>query len=261
MQHLTTRRRALSSLATWVGGSALLCTSAAAVAWPFSRDKPVKGSGRLAQDKRTVTGFHALAISLQSAVKLVQGAGEGVEIEADDNLLPLIETAVQDGELRLRLAKGYRLTGSPPIRLTVYARQVDRLSVSGSAELTASSLQSPRLDSSIAGSGRISLPELRSERLSVSIAGSGEFEARGTGQTLDASIAGSGNLRMAQFALQSASVDIAGSGDATLWVRQALNVSIAGSGDVRYYGDGIVPATSVAGSGSIRALGVKPPGV
>jgi hypothetical protein len=261
MQQPATRRRALTSLAAWAGGSALLCAGTPALAWPFGTDKSLSGSGRLAQDKRAVTGFHALAVSLPGTVTLVQGTSEGVEIEADDNLLSLIETVVENGELRLRIAKGYRLSGNSRIRLTVRARQVDSLSVSGSAELTAPSLQTARLDSAIAGSGRITLAALRSERLSVSISGSGDFEARGSGQTLEASIAGSGNLRLPQFAVQNATVDIAGSGDATLWVRQALAVSIAGSGDVRYYGEGVSPTTSVVGSGKVRALGAKPPGV
>jgi hypothetical protein len=261
MQQPTTRRHALSSLVAWAGGSALLCTGAPALAWPFGNDKSVSGSGRLAQDKRAVTGFHALAVSLPGTVTLLQGNSEGVEIEADDNLLPVIEAVVENGELRLRIARGYRLSGSNRIRLTVHARQIDSLSLSGSAELTAPSLQTSRLDSTIAGSGRITVSDLRSERLTVSISGSGDFEARGSSQTLEANIAGSGNLRLPRCAVQNATVDIAGSGDATLWVRQALAVSIAGSGDVRYYGEGVSPTTSVVGSGKVRALGAKPPGV
>jgi hypothetical protein len=247
------------SLATWAGGGALFGTGTPALAWPFSRDKSVTGSGRMAQDKRAVTGFHALAVSLPGTVTLLQGNSEGIEIEADDNLVPVIETVVESGELQLRIAKGYRLSGSSHIRLTVQARQVDSLSVSGSADLTVPSLQATRLNSAIAGSGRINLLDLRNEKLSVSIAGSGDFEARGSGQSLEVSIAGSGNLRMPQFAVQSAAVDIAGSGNATLWVRQTLAVNIAGSGDVRYYGEGITPATSVMGSGRVRALGSQPP--
>jgi len=261
MQQPSSRRRALTSLVACAGGGALLCAGTPALAWPFGNEKSVSGSGHLAQDKRAVTGFHALAVSLPGTVTLVQGTSEGVEIEADDNLLPLIEAVVESGELRLRVAKGYRLSGSSRIHLTVRARLVDGLSLSGSAELTASSLQTARLDSVIAGSGRITISDLRSDQLSVSIAGSGDFEARGSGQTLEASIAGSGNLRVPQFEVQNATVNIAGSGDATLWVRQALAVSIAGSGDVRYYGEGVNPTMSVMGSGKVRALGAKPPGV
>lgn len=253
------RRRVIAMTTAWVAGCTFLSTSTPATAWPFSSDKAVSGSGRLALDKRTVARFHAVSVSLPGSVKLVQGSSEGVEIEADDNLLPLIDTSVERGLLQLRLAKGYRLAGNSTIRLTVNARQIDSLAVSGSAELTAPRLQTASLESEIAGSGRISIQDLRSERLSVSIAGSGHFEARGNAQRLEANIAGSGNLRTARLAVDNADVEIAGSGNATLWVRQALTVSIAGSGDVGYYGEGLSPAASIAGSGRVRALGPKPP--
>ena len=256
---LPTRRQTLTALATLAGGSYLLGASSPALAWPFSDKPSIRGSGRVVQDKRPATGFHAVAASLPCTVKLVQGNSEGVDIEADDNLLAAIETVVEEGELQLRWAKGYRVTGTNQIRLTVYLRQVDSLSVSGAADLSANSLQAPRLDGSIAGSGHIAIQDLRSERLSVSIAGSGDFEVHGTGQALKVSIAGSGDFRATHFAAQQATVDIAGSGNANLWVRQALTVSIAGSGDVRYYGEGINPTVSVIGSGRVQALGVKPP--
>ncbi len=56
----------------------------------------VSGSGKLQTEARNVTGFQAIAT--HGSVKLVlrQGAREGLELHADDNILPLIETRVVD---------------------------------------------------------------------------------------------------------------------------------------------------------------------
>lgn len=256
---LHTRRHALSVLTAATVGGSLLLTGAPALAWQMFGGKTVNPSGRVKVEARTVDAFHAVSVSIPGSVELIQGDSESLQIEADDNLLPVIETVVENGELQIRITQGVQLTGSSRIRVTVRAASVDSLAVSGSANLLTNRLQTTRLEASIAGSGNITIRDLQSERLSVSIAGSGDFEARGAGQAIDVSIAGSGHLRAPNFSTQSAKVSIAGSGNATVWVRKSLSVSIVGSGDVRYYGEGALQGASVIGSGRIRSLGGAPP--
>lgn len=69
----------------------------------------------------------------------------------------------------IRLFKGINLSGNTTIRITVYARHVDNLSLSSSANLTATRPVSLKLAGSIAGSGDATLWARKS--LAVSIAG------------------------------------------------------------------------------------------
>ena len=83
----------------------------------------VSGSGKLQTEARKVSGFQAIA--LRSSMKLVlrQGAREGVELRADDNLLPLIETQVFDRNgvptLELRMKKGTSFSTNNTIVATI----------------------------------------------------------------------------------------------------------------------------------------------
>nr|WP_295772242.1 head GIN domain-containing protein [Rhodoferax sp.] len=252
-------RRKLSSV---LSALALLAVLGPAVShaegWEFG-SKTVAGSGHASSVKRELAAFHEIAVSLAGKVELVQGNNEGIAIEADDNLLPLIETVVKNGELIIRPVKGINLSGNPSIKITVYARNIDNLSLSGSANLTAARLVSPKLAGSIAGSGRITIKDLQSDALSISIAGSGRFEAQGTAKAMDVNIAGSGDVNVSKLSAQDVKVSIAGSGDAALWVRKSLTVSIAGSGDVRYYGEGTLRDSSIMGSGHVKQIGSTPP--
>ena len=232
---------------------------AQANAWNLFTDKTVAGSGHTAMEKRELATFQKIAVELPCKVELVQGSSENITIEADDNFLPLIETAVSNGQLTIRATKGTALSSRGTIRMTVNARRIEGLAVAGSAELSAVRLQSPKLAGDIAGSGTITIKDLQNEDLSISIAGSGRFEAHGASTTMDISIAGSGDVRAARLSAQNVSVSIAGSGDATLWVRKTLTVSIAGSGNVQYYGEGSAWETSTAGSGKVKHMGTTPP--
>jgi hypothetical protein len=257
--HTRARRVAALSILVWGGSLILGFTPARANAWNLFTDKTITGSGHVATEKRELATFQKIAVDLPCKVALVQGSSENVTIEADDNLLPRIETVVRNGQLTIRAAKGMAITSRSTIRVTVNARTIEGLAVAGSAELSAARLQSPKLAGDIAGSGSISIKGLQNEELSVSIAGSGRFEAQGASTTMDVSIAGSGDIRAARLSVQNVNVSIAGSGDATLWVRKTLTVSIAGSGNVQYYGEGSSRETSAAGSGRVKHMGTTPP--
>ncbi len=253
---MQTRHTFIRFLASLCIVGAVATGSTAAQAWEFG--KTVSGSGQLATVQREASGFNAVSLKMGAKVELVQGDKEGVTIEADDNIVPLIETSVESGQLVIRGAKNTSFKTNNTIKITVFARTVEALAVSGSGDIHAGRLQSMRLKSSIAGSGNITLKALQVDNLSVSIAGSGNFLAEGAANQLDGSIAGSGDMQAALLSTKAAKINIAGSGNAVFWVRESLSVSIAGSGDVRYYGEGQVNKSSVSGSGRVSHLGVRP---
>ena len=251
--------RTLSTLSALLLTGVLGMAAAPVQAGEWFGSKTVTGSGNPGSAKRELAPFHGIAVDLHGKIELIQGNTENVVVEADDNHLPLIETVVTNGQLRIRTVKGFNLPGSAKIKVTVHMRNIDKLSLAGSADLTAARLSSPKLASNIAGSGTITIKELQSDDLAISIAGSGRFEAQGAAKTMDVSIAGSGDVSTAKLSTQDATVSIAGSGNAVVWVRKALSVSIAGSGDVRYYGEANLRDASTMGSGRIKQLGASPP--
>ena len=255
----TQRLRTLSALSALALAGVMGLAAAPAQAGNWFGAKSVAGSGQTGNAKRELASFHEVAVDLHARVELVQGEYEGVVVEADDNHLPLIETVVKNGQLRIRTAKGFSLPGNAKVKITVHVRNLDSLSLAGSADVTAARLSAPKLAGNIAGSGSITIKELQSDDLSVSIAGSGRFEAQGAAEAMDISIAGSGDVSTAKLSAQDVKVSIAGSGDATLWVRKGLSVSIAGSGEVRYYGEGALRDASTMGSGRVKQLGATPP--
>jgi hypothetical protein len=263
MQTMTPDTHSGPAVATGLLALLMACLLGLAVvpahAWDLLGNKTIVGSGHASSVKRELASYHQIAVDLPCKVELVQGTSEAVEIAADDNLLPLIETVVKNGQLTIKPAKGVNLSSRTSIQLTVYARSVDALSLAGSADLLAARLQSPKLSGSIAGSGSMTIKDLQSDALSVSIAGSGRFEAQGAAAVMDVSIAGSGDVNAPRLSAQDVNVNIAGSGDATVWARKALSVSIVGSGNVRYYGDATRADTSTLGSGRVRQLGSSPP--
>ena len=230
---------------------------ALAADWNWGFGKSISGSGTLKSETRNITGFTGIGLSLPAYVEVRQGNIESVTIETDDNLLPLVETVVENGSLKIRSLERNTNLKSKHMKIIVNAKTVESLSVAGSGDIRADALKAGKLSVSISGSGDIHLKSLDSDALKVSISGSGDFSAGGKSNSVEASIAGSGDLKAEKLQANTIKVSIAGSGSAAFWAKESLKSSIAGSGDVTYCGDAQI-SSSVAGSGSVKRLGASP---
>jgi len=219
--------------------------------------KSVKGSGVLKTETRNVSGFTGVALSLPAKVEIVQGSSEDITIEGDDNIVPLIETVVENGTLKIRFAEKNMSVSTKLLRAVVNLKSVETLSVAGSGDIRSARLQSTSLKGNIAGSGDINIASLETDALKLSIAGSGNFSAAGKAKSVETNVAGSGDVKLGRLEANTAKASIHGSGDVTVWAKETLTVSVAGSGDVKYYGDAQV-TKSIAGSGSVKRLGAAP---
>jgi hypothetical protein len=165
-------------------------------------------------------------------VEIAIGETTSVTVEADDNVVPLIET-------RLR---GSSLVVENDVSCTRCMRMVVRITV-------------PELEGvSLAGSGDILVDGLAAGDFEAALAGSGDIEVSGTADRVEASLAGSGDIDLGAVQARAGKAAIAGSGDITLWVTESLEASVAGSGDINYRGDPDKVSRSVMGSGSIKEL-------
>lgn len=243
--HLPARRLLLASTAL-----------AALAAVGCAHAQTVTGSGRIVSEARAVSGFEA--VQLEASMKLVvrQAAAEAVQVRGDDNLLPLLETLVEQrrGEptLVVRWKRSANIRHAGEIVVSVDAVRLKALAASGSGSIEAAAFKTPSMRLSVAGSGDIRVPALEAADVDASIAGSGDVKVGGKAQRVKVSIAGSGDADLGALEADDVAVSIAGSGDANVTAASALSVSIAGSGDVRYGGAVTAVKSRIVGSGDVR---------
>lgn len=214
----------------------------------------VRGNGAIRTQARPATGFTGIALSVPARVEIRQGSTEGITIEADENLLPLIETVVKRGSLEIRPVRKNLDIESHSIKIVVQARQLEELAIGGSGSMVADTLKAGQLEMKIGGSGNVDIHRLDADRLNVAIGGSGNVKLAGTAKRVSVAIGGSGDLDASSLIADQAEVSLAGSGDAALAVRSSLQATVAGSGSIRYSGDPSVTKT-IVGSGQIKRVG------
>jgi hypothetical protein len=228
-----------------------------AASWGWGSE-PVQGSGKIVRQQRDVSHFTGVANSLAAKVEIRIGSTESVTVETDDNLLPLVETVVEDGTLKIQPAKRNLNLRTRNMKIVVQATSLDHISLGGSGTIDSDALRARKMQVDLGGSGTINLKGVEADTLSVSLGGSGDLKAAGgAARNVSVSIGGSGNVNLGPVRSDSVSVTIAGSGDATVWANNSLSLTVAGSGDVHYYGDPRV-TKSVVGSGTARRIGGAP---
>jgi hypothetical protein len=190
------------------------------------------GSGKVASETRTVSGFTSVKLKGTGKVTIEAGSGsESLTITADDNLLPYLTSEVNGHELVLGTKDNMNLVSSSDIVYKLSAKDLNAVELGGSGSMDATGIHTDRLKVVLGGSG------------SMSMAGSADQQ--------EIMLAGSGDISGNDLKSKSTTITIAGSGNAEVNAAEKLGVNIMGSGSIRYSGDPVVSKT-ILGSGSVE---------
>lgn len=211
----------------------------------------IRGSGKIATEKRNVSEFHSIELSGTGNVYLQQGTEQSLTVTTDANLMSELETHVSSGKLKVGFKNGVSRVTRLDVRITM--KDLKNLSISGSGNLEGKGrFKVNDLKLKISGSGEISL-EVDARTISSNISGSGEIYLKGRSENEDVRISGSGDYYAFDLLSQKAMVVISGSGNCRINAAQELDAELYGSGNVEYQGRPIVNIKS-SGSGRIRAV-------
>lgn len=228
----------------------ILITISAHAQWPWEK---IDGNGQLKKENRNPGTFTEVASSGSWDVVIAYGSTCSVQVEADENLLPYIETSVESNRLNIKAKKNTNLRSKNRILIYVVLNKLTGLALSGSGDMKGEG----RFDSDaplrlrLSGSGNIKLSFEKSQSIELNIAGSGNIHLSGKADAMEASISGSGNADCAALTVNSANARISGSGNLKISVNKSIKASISGSGNVIYKGSADQVESHTAGSGRV----------
>jgi hypothetical protein len=204
-------------------------------------------------ESRDVKDFKHVELLIAEDLVIEQGEVEALRIEGNEEIVPLIETVVENETLKIRYAKDVDIPNIIRNETTIFltAKALNAITLMGSGDIKTSDIKTENLAVVLAGSGDITMDRLTADNLAVDIKGSGDFETAGKASAQSYSIKGSGDIDTAKLEGEICNIDIKGSGDVAVNVTKLLNVVIKGRGDVRYFGDPQVSQV-IKGSGSVR---------
>lgn len=214
----------------------------------------VRGVGPTETETRSVGSFSRLELKIDAEVILTQGPQREVRVEAQRNILDVLETEIDGDQLQIEYGHA-RVVGHDPVRVYVTAPTLDELEVSGSGELRTAApwlAANQSLRVKVSGSGDADLTLTAADGLRTAISGSGEVKLHGAASSNNVTISGSGKVSAYDLSTQDTYVSISGSGKAYVTAARTLSTDISGSGSVYYHGNPTV-SSRISGSGKVVA--------
>ena len=244
----------------------------------------IKGNGQIKKETRELGNFTSLSSQGSMNVQITYGNSNSVVVEADENLLPYIETTVEGGKLSIRSKKNVNLKSSSKMNIYVSMTKINSLQLSGSGNINGSGAftNDAKTDIAVSGSGNLALNFDTFKDLDLSVSGSGNIDLKGNStNTISAHISGSGNIDCSNISCNSdltasdfnlstsgsgniiinkkikahqVTLRKSGSGNIKVYASNSIDAKISGSGNVFYKGNATKINSKVAGSGKVLKM-------
>ncbi len=193
----------------------------------------ISGDGNVAMEKRSLSGFTKVFTSGSTLVHITKASHFSINVKGYENLLPYLETSVQNGTLKIEIDKDVRVKNANyEVFITMPDLTGIRTEGSGDVDAIGDFSGNTGVELRISGSANISVE-------------------KGSTQTLNTRIEGSGNIEAFGLVATDAKTITSGSGDTQIGITNNLDVNISGSGSVYYKGSPAKVTTNISGSGKV----------
>jgi len=218
----------------------------------------VRGSGDIVTETREVGSFTAIDLNYPAQVTVTQGDTVSVKVEAEDNILPGLQTQVRNNRLEIfyKAASGEYVNPTRVVKITILVKDLKKVDFGSAGDLTINGLETDDLEISLSGAGNLKVNNLSAKKFNVDLSGAGSMSASGEADDFRLDISGFGSFNGKELHSKTARVDLSGAGSATVWVDDDLDAQLSGIGSVNYYGSPSV-TKDISGIGGVTRSGDK----
>lgn len=213
-------------------------------------EEVVYGNNVVSSVERPAGDFDEIITTGPFDIYLTQSVSRQLVIEAEENLLPFIQTSYRGDNLYIEVEDGYQLRNNAAIKIFTSTPVLHEIKLTGSGKVEMNSLETRWLDLKITGSGDITIHQLLADELDAEITGSGDIFLSGAVNNSELTITGSGDIRSLDLSQEDCESTISGSGNMYINVIHQLDAQITGTGNIYYLGSPLL-TENITGTGRL----------
>lgn len=189
----------------------------------------IRGSGKVRKETRSIGNFTSISTEGALEIEVVCQKPASLEIEGDDNILPLVSTEVSNNVLHIKNNRGYSVLRPIVVRISV-----------------------PDLEGiSSSGAGSIAVSGLKNEKFEIDVSGAPTIKASGETKALTIDASGAGKIDTHRLRAMQVAVDSKGVSTVEVYASEQLDATVSGPSHVIYRGNAVVNRT-IHGPGSVE---------
>lgn len=196
---------------------------------PFFRSD-VKGSGNFITEKRDLSRFKGVHAGGAMQLEITVGKDFSVELEGDDNILPLIKTEVRGDTLHFE-RKESRTWSRNRVIARITMPELSDLDVSGASSATANNV--------------------KAESLTIDASGASKIEISGEARVLTVDLSGASRLEAGNLKTTRANVEASGASKAVVFASEVIEADASGASRISYSGNPKSVSKDASGASSV----------
>jgi hypothetical protein len=218
-------------------------------------ESTINGSGQMKTESRTLgPGIDSVEMSGFGNLLITSGNAAALNVTADDNLLPYIESEVKGSVLKLWLKPGQQLKPSKSLTYNLTLKSLRSLNLSGAEAVAVSPMYVTDLNLQTSGAGSLDFTRLQARSLEVNASGTQRIHLTGECDSQSLISSGAASYDARDFATQNTTIILSGASSIQVRVAKILDVKLSGAGNVLYYGNPKVTKT-ITGVGNVSPAG------
>src|SRR5213075_1350044 len=179
-------------------------------------------------EERDVPDFNAVHVAAGIRVSVEIGARRPVRVEADDEILRLVETRVEDGALHIGFKPHSSWQGDHRVTVTIQTPQLRAIGASGGSVVRATFTRADECEIEASGGSEIRARGVDAGRLSLQRSGGSTFDLQGRTDALRLDLSGGSWIHGRDLAVKDADVHASGGSQGELRVNGNLRGNLSG---------------------------------
>ncbi len=226
----------------------------ATLALTSCKGKAVQGDGNVISHEIPIEIYSE--IKVEGAIDIIYDAKPDeaayLRIEADDNIIPLIDVKVKGRSLTIKARESINpsrfvvYTNSPSLKY-VESKGASNIKLQGA-------IAGDELKIEMKGTGNFAADNLVYDKAEFQLRGAGNMEMAGQVHKVKMEISGTGDIKASDLAVNDMESNIKGSGNIEINVLDKLSIDIRGKGTIAYKGNPQITKQNIKGAGMVKVL-------
>jgi hypothetical protein len=211
----------------------------------------IDGNGKSSSQTRQLEKFSKIDARGRVKIYLTQGANTQLKINADENLIPLVISEVEDGELKIKLKNRIRRGENVELYLTADSGLEEMKFASEATVETPEGLSGEKLkvESTAGAQARVKLRY--KEVVSAAHAG-GDLTLLGLSNIATFIFTSGGNIHAEDFKVEKGIAEGSSGGNATIKVDKELDIEVSSGANLNYSGQAVLNRINQSSGGNIN---------
>lgn len=213
----------------------------------------VHGDGNVETEERMVSeNFSEVKGSAGLDVYLTKGSENKIIVEADENLLEIIETNIDNGRLSITTKQNIGRSKSKKVHVTY--KKLDEIYASSGADVIGNSVIKSERIILDASSGSDIEVEVFAKEVIVDTSSGADIHVTGKATLLMASSSSGSEINARELTVINCNADASSGGNIIINVKEKLSAEATSGGNIRYYGNPTAVSNDASRSGNVRKM-------